>query len=272
MADPLYSPKKSTPVGAPMKLSKILLLCVIAFGASSAARAADEADARLVAAIAQIRAIDNHCHDEPVYADRGAGWKADAPLGVPRYPDVIALRRDNPAWIRAWKSLYDYRFDDMSPEHLRALLDVKRQQIRKMGDAWPTYVLDRAGVEIALVNTTKLGAGQHGARFRWVPYGDPLLWPFAGDTVRLNFNGGGGSVAEIMRETGVRAAPSTLEQYDAQVIAPTLQRWKISGAVAVKFMVAYTRPLDFAVVSREAAAPLYAKRAAGAPLTAPEAK
>lgn len=46
--------------------------------------------------IAAIRAIDNHSHAEGADAARGQNWSRDKPLGEPRYPDVVPLRRDNP--------------------------------------------------------------------------------------------------------------------------------------------------------------------------------
>jgi uncharacterized protein len=253
-------------------LRSLALMCAGASVLAGNTFAQDALDPKLFAEISRIRAIDNHCHDDPAGVDRESAWSDDAPLGAPRYPDVVALRRDNPEWMRAWKGLYAYSFDDMQPKHLREVLGAKRALMQKMGEAWPVYVLDKANVDIALVNTTKLGSGQQGARFRWVPYADPFLWPFAGEQSRLRFNGGGGSIAQFLRDAGVGTLPGTLEQYGAQVINPTLQRWKTGGAVAIKFMVAYARGLDFAVVERDVAAGLYEKAVSGAALTAAESK
>src|SRR5262245_52289024 len=89
----------------------------------AAAFAGDFADPALLEEISRIRAIDNHCHDDPADAARGKNWSAQDPLGAAEYPDVMPLRRDDPQWIRAWKALYGYRFEDMSAAHLAGLLD-----------------------------------------------------------------------------------------------------------------------------------------------------
>lgn len=255
-----------------LTLRCFVLMFIGVLGVATGSLAQEAADPKLIAEILQIRAIDNHCHDDSVDAQRGLNWRDDAPLGASRYPDVVPLRHDNPDWIRAWKALYGYRYNDMQPAHLRELLQTKRSLMRQTGDAWPRYVLDKAGVDIAFVNATKLGVGQQNARFRWVPYADPMLWPFSGDKIRLRFTGDGGSIAQLMREAGVGSVPTTLDDYDARVVDPTLKRWKAAGAVAVKFLAAYTRSLDFAVVERETAASLYSKAASGTTLAPAEAK
>src|SRR5258705_7792289 len=211
------------------------------------AAAQDTADPQLVTAISRILAIDNHSHDDPADAQRGSNWSAAAPLGTSRYPDVVPLRHDNLQWIRAWAALYAYPHKDMQPAHLGELLETKRELMRQQGDAWPQYVLDKAGIDIAVVNATELGAGQQNRRFRWVPYADPMLWPFSGEASRLRFTGKGASIAQLMREAGVGSVPATLDGYDAQVVDATLERWRAAGAIAVKFIAGYTRSLDFAI-------------------------
>ena len=84
--------------------------------------------------------------------------------------------------------------------------------------------------------------------------------------------GGAVSIAQLMQEANVSALPATLEGYETTVVQPTLERWKQSGAPAVKFLAAYVRGLDFAPVDRDTAAPLYAKGFSGAVLTPAEGK
>ena len=69
---------------------------------------------------------------------------------------MVPLRRDNPEWLRAWKTLYGYRHSDFELPHLQALLESKRGLMRTRGEASPRDVLDRAGIDIALVNATQL--------------------------------------------------------------------------------------------------------------------
>jgi hypothetical protein len=112
----------------------------------------DDVDGAVAAAIANIHAIDNHCHGEPASADRGSNWSLDDPIGKPAYPDVLPLRRDSPDWILPWRALYGYRYNDMRSDHLRALLETKIAMMRKAGESWPVQILDKAGIEIAFIN------------------------------------------------------------------------------------------------------------------------
>jgi hypothetical protein len=261
-------------------MRSIVLETIFSFAVASLAVSAEtnsplpsnEVDSAVAAAIASIRVIDNHSHDDPASPERGKNWRVDDPLGTPDYPDVIPLQRNNPDWIRAWQGLYDYRYNDIKIEHLRSLLQTKLAMMRKMGDAWPSWVLDKAGVDIAFVNLPHLGAGQQNSRFRWVPFADPMLWPFLGTKSRMAYPGGAISIAQLIQEANVSALPATLDGYETMVVQPTLERWKQSGAPAVKFLAAYARGLDFAPVDRDTAAPLYAKGFSGATLTSAEGK
>jgi predicted TIM-barrel fold metal-dependent hydrolase len=234
--------------------------------------ALDEADPHLLAELASIRAIDNHTHDDAADPQRGGAWQPDDPLGKPDYPDVAPLRRDNVEWIQAWKVLYGYGHADMQPAHLRELLATKQRLLRESGERWPAIVLDKAGVDIALVNATHLGPGQTNSRFRWVPYADPLLWPFAGDQSRLFYSGGPSSIAQLQRELSVTTLPTTLDGYVNQIVEPTIARWEKSGAVAMKFLSAYTRSLDFQTVTAEVAAAAYSRASGGGVLDPAQTK
>ena len=209
-----------------------------------AAGAQDAIDAKLLAEINGIRAIDNHTHADAVDASRPERWKSANPLGSPRYPDVLPLARNNPDWRLAWKGLYGYAHADAELPHLQALLAGKRKALADAGAGWPAKVLDAAGIEVALVNAVKLGPGLDNARFRWVPYGDPLMYPFSPASARRSYSGGDLTLDSLLEEANVRALPPTLAAYRQQVIEPTLARWKRQGAVAVKLLSAYKRPLD----------------------------
>jgi uncharacterized protein len=227
--------------------------------ACGGAAAQDAVDASLLAEIVRIRAVDNHMHGDPVEAARATRWKDESPLGKPRYPEVVGLQRTNPEWRAAWYALYGYAYQDAEPPHLRALLATKRSTLARAGGNWPSNVLDAAGVEIALLNAVQPGPGQMNGRFRWVPYADPLLRPFAGDTSWLEYSGGELPVTKLLREVGFSRPPPSLTEYRVNIVQALLARWKKSGAVAVKFLCAYARPLDFEVVDEATAAPVYLK-------------
>ncbi len=239
---------------------------------ASAVPAQNESDPGLLAEIASIRAIDDHSHGDAADTVRGGNWKLEAPLGAADYPDVAPLRRDNPEWISAWRALYGYAHQDFQPAHLQELFATKRRLMRESGERWPVIILDKAGVAIALINATRLGAGQHNARFRWVPYADPLLWPFAGEASRLGYSGGPSSIAQLQKESQVESLPSTLDSYLAQIVDPTLVRWRRTDAVAVKFLSAYARSLDFQPVDAAVAAGIYSQGFARQPLSPAQQK
>jgi hypothetical protein len=235
-------------------MAALTLLC-----SAATAWAQDPVDPALAAEINRIRAVDNHMHGDPVSAARRARWSDDAPLGKPRYPDVVGLQPTNPEWRSAWYALYGYGFADAEPSHVRALLATKRETIEKAGNNWPSAVLDAAGVDIALLNTVAPGAGQLNGRFRWVPYADPLLRPFAGDASWLGYSGGTVTINALLKDVGFTRPPPTLTEYRVNIVNATLARWKKSGAVAIKFLCAYARPLDFALVEEAPASLVYAK-------------
>jgi hypothetical protein len=254
-----------------MRRPWLLLFLLLPFLAGNAV-AQDFVDAKLLEEIARIRAVDNHMHGDAVDPARRARWKDENPLGKARYPEVVGLQRTNPEWRAAWYALYGYGYSDAEPPHLQALLASKRDTIAKAGNNWPSAVLDAAGVDIALLNTVQPGAGQLNGRFRWVPYADPLLRPFAGDTSWLGYSGGELPVSKLLMEAGFSRPPPTLVEYRVNIVQATLARWKKSGAVAIKFLCAYARPLDFAVVEEAAATPVYARALKGEPLAAAEQK
>lgn len=236
------------------------------------AGAQDAVDAKLLEEISRIRAIDNHMHGDAVDPARRARWKDENPLGKSRYPDVVGLQRTNPEWRAAWFALYGYSYSDAELPHLRELLATKRDTISRAGNNWPSNVLDAAGVDIALLNTVQPGTGQLNGRFRWVPYADPLLRPFSGEASWLVYSGGELPVSKLLKDVGFSRPPPTLVEYRVNIVQATLARWKKSGAVAIKFLCAYARPLDFAVVDEAAATPVYARAVKGEPLTAAEQK
>lgn len=239
-------------------------LCFIALAVFGPACAQDAIDARLLSDIARIRAIDNHMHGDAVDPARPARWRDEDPLGTPRYPEVVGLQRTNPEWRTAWFALYGYNFTDADLPHLKSLLTTKRETLARAGANWPSIVLDTAGVDTALLNVVRPGAGQTNGRFRWVPYADPLLRPFADQTSWLGYSGGEFTIAMLLKDVGFSRPPPTLTEYRVNIINATLARWKKSGAVAVKFLCAYARSLDFEVVDEAAASSVYLKAVKGA--------
>jgi uncharacterized protein len=220
--------------------------------AGRAARAQTPVDSALAAYIATIRAIDNHAHPmRPVAPGAPADSEFDAlPLdGVPPFPIPWRLTLDAPVWSRAARIL--------GPGPAR-------------GTASPAWVLDRAGIDVMLANRVAMGPGLAAPRFRWVPFDDALLFPLdtrgeaarSPDTRSL-YPREAALLRRYLRDLHVDALPSTLDAYLAAVVTPTLRRQRESGAVAVKFEIAYLRPLDFADPDSAAARAVYARYVAG---------
>jgi ankyrin repeat protein len=199
-------------------------------------------DPVLVEQIAKIKAIDNHSHMRPATAYQGAEEEPDDLLGQPPFVLPVNLRFNNPHWISAWQDLYGYKYNDMEKEHLSLLFNQKQRIKRQQGENYPTWVLDKLGIETALVNWPKLGLGQTPPRFYWVPFADDFLNPFPG--IRYN------NIYDIK-------PAATLAEYTKTVVTPALESFKQEGAIAIKFVIAFYRPLNFEKVSSVEAAPIY---------------
>jgi hypothetical protein len=247
-----------------------------------AARAQTPVDSALFAYIGGIRAVDAHAHPmRPVAAGAPADTEFDAlPLdGIPPFPVPYRLTLDDPIWRSAQDALF--RISPASSDSayratLRSAADAAR---RERGDAFPTWVLDAAGIDVMLSNRIAMGAGLAAPRFRWVPFADPLMLPL--DTrveaartpdTRALYPKEAALLARYLRETGVAKLPPTLDAYTRTVVRPTLERWRSAGAVGIKFEAAYLRPLDFADADVAAARATYARYVAGGTPTRAEYK
>ena len=219
--------------------------------------------------IAAIWAIDNHAH--PVLAppldttDR----KFDAlPVSsLEPQSDPVALRPDFPLLGAAWKALYG--FDTPPPLNAVAIKHLNEARARvkaQQGEHYPEWVLDRAKIGTMLANRVTMGSGVGPPRFRWVPYVDALLFPLDNSGMasaspdRKQFFALEDIVLQrYLKKVGVSTPPTTLDEYLKQVVTPTLERQRASGAVAEKFEVAYLRSFDFTDPPRAKVERIYAK-------------
>jgi predicted TIM-barrel fold metal-dependent hydrolase len=217
--------------------SVLLAACVLARAA-----AAQDADPQLLAEILRIRAIDNHSHALPASPP---GELPKDPVGAVPFAYPFRLRLDSPEYPQAWAALWSATRGEKALR-ARDALEAKWRIRREKGDAYPAWVLDQAGIDTAIVNADELGAGQTPPRFRWVRTADALVSP----------------------GRDKQKPPPDLARYLREVVTPALERWKAGGALAVKFTLAYRRPLDFAAVTREEAERVYALAAEGSPTPA----
>jgi len=203
-------------------------------------------DPALAAYIATIRAIDNHAHPmRPVAAGAPADTEYDAlPLdGIPPFPLPWRLTLDAPVWGDAARALG--------------------------GVTSPAQALDRAGIDVMFANRIAMGDGLPAARFRWVPFDDPLIFPLdtrlAGRTpdTRALYALEAKLLRRYLADLGLSALPATLPEFESQVVLPLLRRQHEAGAPAIKFEVAYLRPFDFGTPDTARASAIYARYAGG---------
>jgi uncharacterized protein len=106
-------------------------------------------DPQLLAEINKIKAIDNHSHPPKIVAQNERDDDFDALPCDPLEPSALPtmLRPENPRFLAAWKALYGYKYDDMTPEHVRELMETKKQVMTREGDHFLVWVLDQLGIE-----------------------------------------------------------------------------------------------------------------------------
>lgn len=231
-------------------------------------------DPSLLTEINRIRAIDNHAH---VMSVAGASGQEDKEFDAIACgglefisPPPMRLRIDNVIYTGAWRELYGYKHgESMRENNVRELVEEKRRVMREQGDNYPAWVLDKLNIETMFANRVGPGRGLTAPRFRWVSYGDPLMLPLSTASLRVNpdkrffYAQEEALLKRDLAALKVTSLPPTLDLYLRRIVTPALERRKQDGAVAVKFVAAYMRPLEFADVSHADAAVVYARYARG---------
>ena len=247
-------------------------------------------DPALVAAIAAIKAVDNHAH--PLRAlkegERDTEWgdlsyhtletaATDPGSEMPLVP--FRLRPISPEFIAVWQALYGLPRGAVTKEVVQELVQVKRRIRREQADNYPAWVLDKIGLETMLANRVVMDRSLPVPRFRWVPYVDALMFPLSNEAVRQarpDLDPSYGSLERLLKthltDLGLSRLPPSLEGYLARVVTPTLERQKQGGAVAVKFQTAYVRTLDISNPSAEQAKRVYDRYVEGGKPTTGETK
>src|SRR5262245_33165219 len=137
-------------------------------------------DPALARYINSIHAIDDHAHPmRPVGAGAPADTDFDAlPLdGIPPFALPNRLRPEDPIWRQAQSALY--RIDEKSSgdAYHTALKQAVANIQKSQGPSFPTWALDKAGIDVMLANRVTMGPGLAPPRFRWIAFVDPLLFP-----------------------------------------------------------------------------------------------
>ncbi|MGH9775934.1 MAG: amidohydrolase family protein [Candidatus Acidiferrales bacterium] len=245
-------------------LRRIIILLVLI----APLAAAQSADSDLLEKVRAIPAIDNHSHPPRLVAPGEMDDEYDALPCEPLEPTKPTLtgRPENPQFIAAWKALYEYKYDDAAPEHVRELLATKNAKRTEEGDNYANWVLGRLGIETELANRVALGRGLAPPHFRWVPFEDALLFPLANERLaaatpdrNIFFAREDGLRKRYLEALHLVQLPPTLKEYVSQVVVPTIADHKKQGAVAIKFEAAYLRSLDFEPAAEPEAASIYAR-------------
>lgn len=224
-------------------LAILLLTCAVS---------AQTPDPGILAEAFHIKAIDNHSHPPKLVAQ---GEKDDDFDALPCDPisqmdPPFQTRPENPQVLKAWKTLWAYKYNDIDPQHAKTVVAAKQKIKQQQGDNYATWVLDHVGIQTQFANRVAMGRGLQAPRFRWVPFDDPLLFPGKGlapsSPDREYFYPRERQLLKrYMDELGVTVVPSSLDEYKARVVIPELEHQKKAGAVAIKFEAAYLRSLDF---------------------------
>ena len=224
---------------------------------------------RLLPQIEKIPIIDMHAH--PGYWDDS---DVDAMAATVTDLDPLRTRCTNPEWAEAAKALFGYPYSDFSPEHA-AWLDKRDDELRKeWGKDYFSKILDLVGIQVGVANRVAMDYLQGNARFRWVVFVDPFMFPFNNHDLAINpdravyFPIQEKVLHRYMAQADASQLPADLAGYEA-IISHVLDQDKQQGAIAIKFEAAWFRSLaNISDPPREKAEAVYRKYySAGVPST-----
>jgi hypothetical protein len=220
---------------------------------------------RLLPQIEKIPAFDHHAH--PGYFDDP---DVDAMAAPPNASAPLRTRDDNPELAAAAKALFGYPYADFSPEHAKWLLDKKTELKKQLaGTTYFNSILDKLNTESSVANRAMMPDYLDPKRFPWVFFADSFMWPFNNEreTARDPDQGVFIPLQEKMlhrwmQQKGVGKLPSTFADY-LKFISQTLEDNSKRGGIAMKFEVAYFRPMTFSDPTRAQAEDIYQRYVTG---------
>jgi hypothetical protein len=244
VAIPVFAIAQARPAAAPAEIAKIY--------------------DRLLPQIDKIPIIDNHSH--ATFPDDS---DMDAQAAPPDESTVLRLRDTNPEFVAASKALFNYPYNDFSPEHSKWLIDKKKAAEASGTTAYWDAILDKLNIQTCLANRVALAPYLDPKRFHWVFFVDSFLFPF--DNHDLSGKNGDLGVYLPLQEKvlqryekqeSLSGIPADLAGYES-FVRQTLADNQKKGGVAMKFEAAYFRSLYFSDPPREKAEAVYAKYHAG---------
>ena len=237
----------------------VLLAFAATLGAQSRALVAPEAAAiyqRLLPQVSRIKIFDHHAH--PGFA----GDEEVDPAPVPEGAMPLRLTAGNPDWAAAGRALW-------------GVTSKARLKSQNPGPKYFNAILDKLGIETSIANRITMSPDLDPARFKWVFYIDPVLFPFdnsglaARNTDQAAFMPNQTKLVQRFRQqAGLTSPPADLAGYLA-FVTRVLEDHRHRGAIAVKFEIAYFRSFVFDDPSRDSVEPIYARyRQGGVPSAA----
>lgn len=220
---------------------------------------------RLLPQIEKIPAFDHHAH--PGFADDP---DVDAMAAPPNATEPMRTRDDNPELAVAAHALFGYPYNDFSPEHAQWLLQKKNELKRQLaGPAYFDSILDKLNLEMSVANRAMMADYLDPKRFAWVFFADSFMWPFNNEreTARNPDEGVFIPLQEKMlhrwmRQENVSKLPATFSDY-LKFISQVLEDNSRRGGIAMKFEVAYFRPMTFSDPRRDEAEDIYQRYVVG---------
>jgi uncharacterized protein len=224
-----------------------------------------EVDGALESELRQVIAIDNHAHPMKVvgYGEEDHDYDALPADAIEDLALPTPFREGSNYFPPAWHALFGYQYSDMSKEHSATVSKARQDMMKEKGDLYPSWVLNHTSTEIMLANRVAMGRGLPSDRFKWVPFVDNFLFPLNNGLAKHKdpehqafFDREEALLKGYLAGAQMRRPPSTFDEY-LSFVSHTLESWKSSGAVAVKFEMAYLRDLQISNPPRESAERVY---------------
>jgi hypothetical protein len=220
---------------------------------------------RLLPQIEKIPAFDHHAH--PGYADDP---DVDAMAAPPNASSALRTRDDTPELAAAAKALFGYPYNDLSAEHSKWLLDKKTELKNQLkGTAYFNTILDKVNIESSVANRAMMPDYLDAKRFPWVFFADAFMWPFNNEreTARNPDEGVFIPLQERMlhrwmQQEHADKLPASFSDY-LNFVTRVLQGNSKRGGIAMKFEVAYFRPMTFGDPSSSQAEDIYRRYISG---------
>ena len=214
---------------------------------------------RLLPQIEKIAAFDHHAH--PGYADDP---DVDAMAAPPNASEALRTRDDNPELAAAAKALFGYPYNDLSQEHAKWLLNKKTELKKQLsGTTYFNSILDKINIESSVANRAMMPDYLDAKRFPWVFFADSFMWPFNNER-ETGRNPDEGVFIPLqekmlhrwMQQVNVTKLPASFADY-LSFISRVLEDNSRRGGIAMKFEVAYFRPMSFSDPTSSQAEDIY---------------